>query len=86
MSERIHFSGISKDAWYEAISALREQGWSLDMGGGLDHSWALLERDGLRVEMEYDIWGEGELVLTAADGVKAKALLPPAVLAILGVP
>ncbi|MCZ7450247.1 hypothetical protein O8B93_21930 [Agrobacterium rhizogenes] len=85
MSERICHFCISKGAWYEAISALREHGWSLDMGGGLDHSWAVLERGNLRVEMEYDIWGDEELVLNAAEGVEAENLLLTAVLAILEV-
>ncbi len=56
------------------------------MGGGLDHSWAVLERDGLRVEMDYDIWAGGELALSPADRKKANALLPTTVLAMLGGP
>lgn len=54
------------------------------MGGGLEHTWALLERDGIRVEMEYDIWSEGEMVLDAADTAKLKAYLPATLLVELG--
>lgn len=54
------------------------------MGGGLDHSWAVLERDDLRMETEYDVWGGGELVLTSASGAEATALFPTAVLTMLG--
>lgn len=86
MSERIHCFEISRDVWNQAIAALRARGWSLDMGGGLDHSWAVLERDGLRVEMDYDIWAGGELALSPADRKKANALLPTTVLAMLGGP
>jgi hypothetical protein len=86
VSERIHCFEISRDVWNQAIAALRARGWSLDMGGGLDHSWAVLERDGLRVEMDYDIWAGGELALFPADRKKANALLPTTVLAMLGGP
>lgn len=86
MSERIHCFEISRDVWNQAIAALRARVWSLDMGGGLDHSWAVLERDGLRVEMDYDIWAGGELALSPADRKKANALLPTTVLAMLGGP
>ncbi|OMQ46450.1 hypothetical protein BKP54_00970 [Ensifer sp. 1H6] len=83
-ADRIHCFAISKDAWYAAIFALRDQGWSLDMGGGLDHSWAVLERDGIRIEMEYDIWSEGEMVVAAGDLVKLRANFPTTVLVELG--
>lgn len=54
------------------------------MGGGLDHSWAVLERNGLRIEMEYDIWSEGEIVMDAADVAKITALLPADLIRQLG--
>ncbi|WP_150130177.1 hypothetical protein [Sinorhizobium sp. RAC02] len=84
MSERIHCFEIPKDVWYAAISALRDEGWRVETGGGLDHSWAVLERDGMRIEMEYDIWMEGEMVVAAADVAKLKACFPAPLLAKLG--
>ena len=84
VSTPVHRFDVAKDIWYEAISTLRDQGWSVVMGGGLDHSWAVLERDELCVETEYDIWGGGELVLTSARGAEATALFPTAVLTMLG--
>ncbi|UDF32816.1 UNVERIFIED_ORG: hypothetical protein LHK14_23910 (plasmid) [Roseateles sp. XES5] len=84
--ERIHCLGISKDVWCAAVAALGDQGWSVEKGGGLDHSWAVLERDGMRIEMEYDIWAEGEMVVVAADAKKLKASLPATLLIKLGLP
>jgi hypothetical protein len=84
VSARIHRFKIPKDVWHATISALRDEGWSLEKGGGLDHSWAVLERDDMRIEMEYDIWKEGEMVVTAADAAKLKACLPAALLEQLG--
>jgi hypothetical protein len=82
--ERIHCFEISKDVWHAALFALRDKGWCLDMGGGLEHTWAVLERDGIRIEMEYDIWSEGEMVLAATDAAKLKAYLPTTLLLELG--
>ena len=76
VNEQIHRFHIPADLWRTVIFALRDQGWTLDLGGGLDHSWAVLERNGLRIEMEYDIWSEGEIVMDAADVAKITALLP----------
>lgn len=84
MSAEVRCFEMPKDVWYAAIFALRDDGWSLEMGGGLDHSWAVLERDDIRIEMEYDIWKEGEMVVAAADAAQLKACLPAAVLAKLG--
>lgn len=80
----MHCSGIPKDLWYATISALRDRGWSLDMGGGLDHSWAVLEQDGRCLKMDYDIWAEGEMVFDPADAEALKASLPAATLMQLG--
>lgn len=74
--DHIHCFGIPKDLWYATLFALRDAGWSLDMGGGLEHSWAVLERDGRCIKMEYDIWAEGEMVVDAADAETLKASLP----------
>lgn len=75
---------MSKDVWRAAILALTDEGWSIEKGGGLDHSWAVLEWDGMRIEMEYDMWGEGEMVIAAADAAKLKAHLPTTALVKLG--
>lgn len=40
------------------------------MGGGLEHSWAVLERDGIRIDMEYDIWSGGQMVVGAVGELK----------------
>jgi hypothetical protein len=82
--ERIHRFQISKDVWRALVFALSNKGWRLSMGGGLDHSWAVLERDGMRIDMEYDIWGEGELVMDAGDAAKITADLPASLIAELG--
>jgi hypothetical protein len=84
VSERIHCFEISKDVWYAAISALRDQGWCLDRGGGLDHAWAVVERDGMRIEMEFDIWGGGEMVVAATDEAKLRTYFPTILLMDLG--
>ncbi|PZR76449.1 MAG: hypothetical protein DI537_44130 [Stutzerimonas stutzeri] len=54
----MHCLEISKDVWCATIAAVGDEGWSVDKGGGLDHSWAVLERDGIRIEMECDFWAE----------------------------
>jgi len=58
------------------VRALQDKGWRLSSGGGLDHSWAVLERDGMRIDMEYDTWGEGELVIASGDAANIAADLP----------
>ena len=84
--EQIHLFEIPADLWRAVIFALRDQGWHLDMGGGLDNSWAVLERDGRRIEMEYDIWLEGEIVMDAADVATITADLPVDLIRHLGLP
>jgi hypothetical protein len=84
VQERIHRFQIPKDAWRAAVFALRDRGWRLNMGGGLDHSWAVLERDGMCIEMEYDIWSEGEITMAAGDAAKIAADLPANLIAELG--
>jgi hypothetical protein len=75
---------MPKDLWRATICALTEEGWSVEKGGGLDHSWAVLERNGVRIEMEYDIWREGEMTIAAADAAKLRASPPTAALVKLG--
>jgi hypothetical protein len=74
--EQIRRLQIPADLWRTVGFALRDKGWHLDMGGGLDHSWAVLERNGMRIEMEYDIWSEGAMVMDAAAVAKITADLP----------
>lgn len=77
---------IPKDLWNAVIFALRDQGWSVDRGGGLEHSWAVLEREGRRLEMNYDIWKEGEIVVAEGDETVLRSCLPIPLLAQLGLP
>lgn len=86
MSERVHQFQISRDLWRAIAFALQDKGWRLNMGGGLDHSWAVLERDGMRIDMEYDIWGEGALVMAAGDAANVTADLPANLITELGLP
>jgi len=76
VQERIHRFEISSDVWRAMVRALQDKGWRLSSGGGLDHSWAVLERDGMRIDMEYDTWGEGELVIASGDAANIAADLP----------
>jgi hypothetical protein len=56
MQNHTRLSGISEDVWRAIIAGLKATGWSARIGGGLDFSWASLTRDGIRIDMEYDIW------------------------------
>lgn len=67
MFDQIRLSGISEESWRVAIETLASAGWSVRKGGGLDFSWAVLDRDGMRIDMEYDIWQEGEMAFAKAD-------------------
>lgn len=51
-------------------------GWSVRKGGGLDFSWAILERGGIRIDMEYDAWQEGEMAFAKTDGSTIMIDLP----------
>lgn len=54
MSDRICLSGMSEESWRAVIEALAAAGLSVRKGGGLDFSWAALDRVGMRIDMEYD--------------------------------
>ncbi|WP_143535757.1 MULTISPECIES: hypothetical protein [unclassified Rhizobium] len=68
MSDRIYLSGLSEESWRAVIETLGAAGWSVRKGGGLDFSWAVLERGGIRIDMEYDAWQEGEMAFAQTDG------------------
>lgn len=51
--------GIPDGDWQSLRDQLAAEGWTLQRGGGLDHSWARLSKDALEIHMEYDIWREG---------------------------
>jgi hypothetical protein len=76
MSDQICLSDISEESWRAAIDALTATGWSLRKGGGLDFSWAVLDRDGMRIDMAYDIWREGEMAFAKADASTIRPDLP----------
>jgi hypothetical protein len=62
------FSGISEESWRAVIETLGAADWSIRKCGGLDFSWAVLERGGIRIDMEYDAWQEGEMAFAKTDG------------------
>jgi hypothetical protein len=76
MWDQICLSDISEESWRAAINALTATGWSVRKGGGWDFSWAVLDRDGMRIDMEYDVWREGEMAFAKADASTIKADLP----------
>lgn len=84
MPERVDRFHMSEDVWRALVFALSSKGWHSSIGGGLDHSWAVLERDGMRIEMEYDIWGQGELIMAVGDVAQLAADLPANLIAELG--
>ena len=76
MLDQMCLSGISEESWRAVIEALVAAGWSMRKGGGLDFSWAVLDRDGMRIDMEYDIWQEGEMAFAKSDESTIRADLP----------
>ncbi|AJC80646.1 hypothetical protein IE4803_CH03479 [Rhizobium etli bv. phaseoli str. IE4803] len=81
MVDQISLSGLSEESWRAVIEALAAAGWSVRKGGGLDFSWAAVERDGMRIGMEYDAWQEGEMVFAKADVSIISGDLPAQLLA-----
>jgi hypothetical protein len=76
MLDHICLSDISEENWRAAIDALAGAGWSLRKGGGLDFSWAVLDLDGMRIDMDYDIWRDGEMVFAKSHASTISADLP----------
>lgn len=76
MLDQMCLSGISEESWRAVIEALVAAGWSMRKGGGLDFSWAVLDRDGMRIDMEYDIWQEGEMVFSLGHTSTIRGDLP----------
>ncbi|PDV89863.1 hypothetical protein CO652_00055 [Rhizobium sp. H4] len=81
MVDQISLSGLSEESWRAVIEALAAAGWSVRNGGGLDFSWAAVERDGMRIDMEYDAWQEGEMVFAKADASIISGDLPAQLIA-----
>ncbi|MBB5538981.1 hypothetical protein [Rhizobium giardinii] len=81
MSDRICLSGMSEESWRAVIEALAAAGWSVRKGGGLDFSWAALDRVGMRIDMEYDAWQEGEMAFAKADAPTISGDLPTQLIA-----
>ena len=78
-------SDIPEAQWGDFMHALAGAGWSLTKGGGLDHSWATLVNEaGDLIVMEYDIWMQGGIKITAADFSPIAAALPPNLRPMLG--
>ena len=76
MFDPIYLSGISEESWRAVIEALTAAGWSKRKGGALDFSWAVLYRDGMRIDMEYDIWQEGEMAFARGHASTIRTDLP----------
>ena len=73
MSDQTRLSGLSEELWRSVIAELKAAGWSVQIGGGLDFSWALMTREAMRIDMEYDNWVGGEMAFDAihADAIRA---------------
>lgn len=52
---------IDEADWIFSRDYLAGVSWSIERGGGLDHSWAILSKGDLRILMEYDRWTEGKI-------------------------
>ena len=83
MSDQTCISNIPEEIWRAAIAALKAGGWTAQIGGGLDFSWALLTRDGMRIDMEYDIWCDGEMSFATADAPIIRSAVSSDVFALL---
>lgn len=68
MSNRTFIRDIPQKTWRALIAALSSAGWSVQTGGGLDFSWALVSCADVMIEMEYDIWCGGEMIFATTDG------------------
>jgi hypothetical protein len=79
--EQTLVTDISEETWRSVIAGLSAAGWSVQIGGGLDFSWALLAFDEMRIDMEYDIWREGEMTFATVHGPKIKGALSTDLLA-----
>lgn len=62
--------------WQGLRDELAVEGWTLRRGGGLDYSWASLEKDALEIYMEYDIWMEGWVWFPTRHKAEVLAALP----------
>ena len=81
MSEQTFLRDISEETWREVIAGLSSAGWLAQIGGGLDFSWALLTSEGMRIDMEYEIWRGGEMVFGTLHISKIKSALPADIVA-----
>lgn len=70
-------SAIPEPCWRALVAALAAKGWSLRKGGGLDFSWAVLDRNDIQIRMECDIWCDGEMTFPSASAALIKASLDP---------
>jgi hypothetical protein len=79
-------SDIPEAQWGAFMHALAGAGWNLTKGGGLDHSWATLANElGDRIDMEYDIWMQGGITITARSLQDVAAALPVHLQPMLGI-
>ena len=84
--QTLTLSNIPEAQWGDFMHALAGAGWSLTKGGGLDHSWATLANDaGDRIDMEYDIWMQGDITITAHSLNEVAAPLPLDLRRLLGI-
>ena len=81
MIDQTLLTDIPEETWRSVIAGLSAAGWSVQLGGGLDFSWASLTFDEMRINMEYDIWREGEMTFATVHGPKIKGALSSDLLA-----
>jgi hypothetical protein len=83
--QKMKLSDIPEAQWGAFMHALAGAGWTLTKGGGLDHSWALLANGkGARIDMEYDVWMQGAIEITAPDFAEVASALPLTLRPMLG--
>jgi len=67
---------IPEETWRAVIAWLSSAGWSAQVGGGLDFSWASLTLDGAQIDMEFDHWQGGEMAFENRHAPKIIGSLP----------
>ena len=82
MIDQTLVTDIPEETWRSVIAGLSAAGWSVQIGGGLDFSWALLTFDEMRIDMEYDIWLGGEMTFATVHGLKINGALSSDLLAL----
>lgn len=67
---------IDEADWIDLRDNLAGMDWSMQRGGGLDHSWAILCKGEFRISMEYDRWAEGQVSFDARQKIEILKEMP----------